>query len=168
VFAGECGLLRTASRFRAYPTAPGVEPDRHLKWHADGTVTGTTGAPLVRRLARVDLVGSPLSLVVSERGRETYLSQFQSESAMDGNINTLFTSLATTIRNVSVAVGIFAFMWGALQYATSGGSPHQLEMGKTAMKASLIGVGAIVLAATLVGIVFGALGGGAAAAAAGG
>jgi hypothetical protein len=77
---------------------------------------------------------------------------------MDGNINTLFTHLATTIRNVSVAVGIFAFMWGALQYATSGGSPHQLEMGKTAMKASLIGVGAIVLAATLVGIVFSAVG----------
>jgi hypothetical protein len=40
-------------------------------------------------------------------------------------------------------------------------------MGKTAMKASLIGVGAIVLAATLVGIVFGALGGGATAAAGG-
>ena len=81
-------------------------------------------------------------------------------SRMDGNINTLFNNLATTIRNVSVAVGVFAFMWGALQYATSGGSPHQLEMGKTAMKASLIGVGAIVLAATLVGIVFSALGGG--------
>jgi hypothetical protein len=80
---------------------------------------------------------------------------------MDGNINTLFNSLATTIRNVSLAIGVFAFMWGALQYATSGGSPHQLEMGKTAMKASLVGVGAIVLAATLVGIVFGALGGGA-------
>jgi len=79
---------------------------------------------------------------------------------MDGNINTLFNHLTTTIRNVSVAVGIFAFMWGALQYATSGGSPHQLEMGKTAMKASLIGVAAIVLAATLVGIVFSALGGG--------
>jgi len=79
---------------------------------------------------------------------------------MDGNINTLFNHLTTTIRNVSVAVGIFAFMWGALQYATSGGSPHQLEMGKTAMRASLIGVGAIVLAATLVGIVFSALGGG--------
>ena len=83
---------------------------------------------------------------------------------MDGNINTLFNSLATTIRNVSVAIGVFAFMWGALQYATSGGSPHQLEMGKTALKASLIGVGAIVLAATLIGIVFGALGGEAAAA----
>ena len=79
---------------------------------------------------------------------------------MDGSINTLFTHLATTIRNVSVAVGIFAFMWGAVQYATSGGSPHQLEMGKSAMKASLIGVAAIVLAATLVGIVFSALGGG--------
>lgn len=79
---------------------------------------------------------------------------------MDGNVNTLFTHLATDIRNVSVAVGVFAFMWGALQYATSGGSPHQLELGKAAMKASLIGVGAIVLAATLVGIVFSALGGG--------
>ena len=86
-------------------------------------------------------------------------------ASLDGNINTLFTSLATTIRNVSVAVGVFAFMWGAIQYATSGGSPHQLEVGKAAMKASLIGVGAVVLAATLVGIVFGALGGGAAVAA---
>jgi hypothetical protein len=82
---------------------------------------------------------------------------------MDGNINTLFNSLATDIRNVSVAVGVFAFMWGALQYATSGGSPHQLELGKTAMKASLIGVAAIVLAATLVSLVFSALGGGGAA-----
>jgi hypothetical protein len=83
---------------------------------------------------------------------------------MDGNINTLFNNLATTIRNISAAVGIFAFMWGALQYATSGGSPHQLELGKSAMKASLIGVGAIVLAATLVNIVLSALSGGAAAA----
>ena len=41
---------------------------------------------------------------------------------MDGNINTLFTSLATTIRNIAVAVGVFAFMWGAIQYATSGGA----------------------------------------------
>ena len=78
---------------------------------------------------------------------------------MDGNINTLFNNLATDIRNVSIAVGVFAFMWGALQYATSGGSPHQLELGKTAMKASLVGVGAIVLAATLVNLVFSALGG---------
>src|SRR5436190_11780738 len=81
-------------------------------------------------------------------------------ASMGGNINTLFNNLATDIRNAAVAIGVFAFMWGALQYATSGGSPHQLELGKTAMKASLIGVGAIVLAATLVGIVFSALGGG--------
>lgn len=86
---------------------------------------------------------------------------------MDGNINTLFNNLAMTIRNVSVAVGVFAFMWGALQYTTSGGSPHQLEMGKTAMRASAVGVAAIVLASTLIGIVFSALGGGAAAAAGG-
>ena len=79
---------------------------------------------------------------------------------MDGSINTLFNNLATDIRNVSVAVGIVAFMLGALQYATSGGSPHQLELGKTAMKASLIGVAAIVLAAAVVSAVVGALGGG--------
>src|ERR1051325_7233518 len=72
---------------------------------------------------------------------------------MDGNINTLFNNLATDIRNVSIAVGVFAFMWGALQYATSGGSPHQLELGKTAMKASLVGVGAILLGAPLVNLV---------------
>ena len=82
--------------------------------------------------------------------------------SMDANINTLFTNLATTIRNVSVAISVFAFMWGAIQYATSAGSPHQLELGKTAMKASVIGVGAVVLASTFVGIVFTALGGGAA------
>jgi hypothetical protein len=82
--------------------------------------------------------------------------------SMDANINTLFTNLATTIRNVSVAVCGFAFMWGAIQYATSAGSPHQLELGKTAMKAAVIGVGAVVLASTFVGIVFTALGGGAA------
>ena len=78
---------------------------------------------------------------------------------MDANINTLFTNLATTIRNVSVAISVFAFMWGAIQYATSAGSPHQLELGKTAMKAAVIGVGAVVLASTFVGIVFTALGG---------
>ena len=77
-------------------------------------------------------------------------------------INMLFTNLATTIRNVSVAISVFAFMWGAIQYATSAGSPHQLELGKTAMKASVIGVGAVVLASTFVGIVFTALGGSAA------
>ena len=79
---------------------------------------------------------------------------------MDGSINTLFNNLATDIRNVSVAVGVVAFMLGALQYATSGGSPHQLELGKTAMKASLIGVAAIVLASAVVSAVFSALGGG--------
>jgi hypothetical protein len=79
---------------------------------------------------------------------------------MDGNINTLFNNLADDIRKVSIAIGAFAFMWGALQYAMSGGSPHQLELGKTAMKASLVGVAAIVLAATLVTLVFNSLGGG--------
>jgi hypothetical protein len=48
---------------------------------------------------------------------------------MDGNINTLFNNLATDIRNVSVAVGVFAFMWGALQYATSKHNPHRRSKG---------------------------------------
>jgi hypothetical protein len=79
---------------------------------------------------------------------------------MDGNINTLFNNLADDIRNVAVAVGVFAFMWDAIQYATAGGSSHQMESGKTAMKSSLIGVAAIVLAATLIRMVYNALGGG--------
>jgi type IV secretion system pilin len=104
----------------------------------------------------VDVVGRAIG-----DGTATCIGMLQEVSvSMDGNINTLFNSLATTIRNIAVAVGVFAFMWGAIQYATSGGSPHQLELGKSAMKASLIGVGAVVLAATLVGIVFSALGAG--------
>jgi hypothetical protein len=82
---------------------------------------------------------------------------------MDAIVNSLFNNLATTIRNVSVAICVVAFMLGALQYATAGGSSHQLESGKSAMRASLVGVGAVVLAATLVQIVFSALSGGGAA-----
>ena len=41
---------------------------------------------------------------------------------MDGNINTLFTSLATTIRNIAVAVGVFAFMWGRFSTRRLGGA----------------------------------------------
>jgi hypothetical protein len=77
---------------------------------------------------------------------------------MDGIINGLFNNLATTLRNVSLAVGIVAFIWGALQYATSVGSTHQMEQGKTAMKAAVIGVGAVMLASAIVGVVFSALG----------
>jgi type IV secretion system pilin len=78
---------------------------------------------------------------------------------VDQQIITLFTNLSTTLRNVSLAIGTFAFIWGAIQYATAGGSPHQMEVGKAAMRSSLIGVGAVVLAATIVNIVFTALGG---------
>jgi Type IV secretion system pilin len=108
----------------------------------------------------MSLAVRPFRSLSSERGHSAE-SSLHPWHQMDGTINTLFNNLATDIRNVSVAVGIFAFMWGALQYATSGGSPHQLELGKTAMKASLVGVGAIVLASALVNLVFSALGGGA-------
>ena len=53
---------------------------------------------------------------------------------MDGNINTLFNNLATDIRNVSVAVGVFALMWGALQYAASGGSPSVVRPQRPAQR----------------------------------
>ena len=81
---------------------------------------------------------------------------------MDQQIIALFTNLSTVLRNISYAVGTFAFIWGALQYATAGGNPHQMELGKAAMRASLIGVGAVVLASTIVNIVFNSLGAGAA------
>src|SRR5437867_874302 len=105
------------------------------------------------------VVRSPLSLAVVGARLRACSSPVHVGCSMDGNINTLFNNLATDIRNVSVAIGVVAFMVGALMYATSGGSPHQMETGKTAMKASLIGVAAIVLAAAVVAAVVGALGG---------
>jgi len=138
-----------------------VNPRR--KRHAQGTLRALLMArsrhPASGRLS-MSLAGSPFPSPSSRRRLTGAEALSSVPLSMDGNINTLFTSLATTIRNVAVAVGVFAFMWGAIQYATSGGSPHQLELGKSAMKASLIGVGAVVLAATLVGIVFSALGSG--------
>jgi hypothetical protein len=79
---------------------------------------------------------------------------------MDQQVIALFTNLAAVLRNIVVAVGTFAFMWGALQYGTAGGSPHQMEQGKAAMKASAVMVAAVVLASTIVNIVFNALAGG--------
>ena len=100
----------------------------------------------------------PLSLAGLVEGHE---NNGRFHHLIEGNIITLFNSLATTFRNISIAVGTVAFMWGALIYATAGGSPRQMEQGKAAMVASVVGVGAVVLATAIVTIVRNALSGGA-------
>jgi hypothetical protein len=100
----------------------------HGNWHGGGTLAETITRRPVKRLA-VSLVDRPFHSLSSKRGRERS-SPGHVGCSMDGSINTLFNNVATDIRNVSVAVGVVAFMLGALQYATSGGSPHQLELGK--------------------------------------
>jgi len=63
-------------------------------------------------------------------------------------INGLFTNLLNIGVGVAVTVAAFALMWGAFIYMTAGGSPRQMETGKSAMVNALTGLG-IVLSARL-------------------
>jgi uncharacterized membrane protein len=80
---------------------------------------------------------------------------------MEGNITTLFNSLATTFRNISIAVGTGCVYVGSAHLRYRGREPRQMEQGKAAMVASVVGVGAVVLATAIVTIVRNALSGGA-------
>lgn len=64
-------------------------------------------------------------------------------------INTLFTNLLNVGLGVAVTVAAFYLMVGAFIYMSAGGSPHQMERGKSAMLNALAGL-AIVLAARVI------------------
>jgi hypothetical protein len=81
---------------------------KHANWHGRGTLAGTITARLAKRLG-VSLVDRPFHSCRRGEFESSEVSFFVG-SGMDGNINTLFNNLATDIRNVSVAVGVFAFM----------------------------------------------------------
>ena len=66
-------------------------------------------------------------------------------------INHLFTSLLNIGLGVAVTVAAFFLMWGAFMYMSAGGSPHQMERGKTAMLNALAGL-AIVLSARVIAV----------------
>lgn len=64
-------------------------------------------------------------------------------------INGLFTNLLNIGLGVGVTVAAFYLMWGAYLYMSAGGSPHQMERGKSAMFNALFGL-VIVLSARMV------------------
>ena len=55
-------------------------------------------------------------------------------------INSLFTNLLNVGLGVAVTVAAFFLMWGAFIYMSAGGSPHQMERGKSAMMNALAGL----------------------------
>jgi hypothetical protein len=75
-------------------------------------------------------------------------------------INTLFTSLLNVGLGVAVTVAAFYLMWGAFIYMSAGGSPHQMEKGKSAMLNALAGLAIVLASRIIVGMIQSAIGGG--------
>ena len=73
-------------------------------------------------------------------------------------INTLFTNLLNIGVGVGVTVAAFFLMWGAFVYMSAGGSPHQMERGKSAMVNALAGLAIVLSARVIAGMIQSALG----------
>ena len=76
-------------------------------------------------------------------------------------INSLFTNLLNIGLGVAVTVAAFFLMWGAFIYMSAGGSPHQMERGKSAMMNALAGLAIVLSARVIAGMISSALGSGA-------
>jgi len=74
------------------------------------------------------------------------MNPYSKEQPLVESINRLFTNLLTIGVGVAVTIAAFALMWGAFIYMTAGGSPRQMESGKSAIVNALVGL-AIVLSA---------------------
>lgn len=72
-------------------------------------------------------------------------------------INQLFTNLLNIGMGAAVAVAAFFLMWGAFVYMSAGGSPHQMERGKSAMFNALAGLAIVLAAHVIVGMIQAAL-----------
>ncbi len=75
-------------------------------------------------------------------------------------INSLFTNLLNIGLGVAVTVAAFFLMWGAFIYMSAGGSPHQMERGKSAMMNALAGLAIVLSARVVAGMIRSALGAG--------
>ncbi|CCF85741.1 pilin [Nitrolancea hollandica] len=73
-------------------------------------------------------------------------------------INNLFTNLLNIGLGAAVTVAAFFLMWGAFIYMSAGGSPHQMERGKSAMVNAIAGLAIVLSARVLAGLVQSALG----------
>ncbi len=80
---------------------------------------------------------------------------------MENSIGGLFTNLLNIGVGVAVTVSAFFLMWGAFIYMSAGGSPRQMESGKSAMLNALVGLGIALSARVIAGLIQGALAGGA-------
>jgi len=67
-----------------------------------------------------------------------------------GDLTQTISNLVGILLGVVGAVGVGYFVFGAYQYLTASGAPHQMERGKTAMLTALAG---IVLAMVAFGVV---------------
>ena len=73
-------------------------------------------------------------------------------------INALFTNLLNIGFGVAVTAGAFFLMWGAFLYMSAGGSPRQMESGKSAMLNALVGLAIALSARVIAGTIQQALG----------
>ena len=73
-------------------------------------------------------------------------------------INKLFENLLDIGLGVGVTVAAFFVMWGAFLYMSAGGSPHQMERGKTAIVNAIAGLAIVLLARAIAGMIKDALG----------
>jgi hypothetical protein len=73
-------------------------------------------------------------------------------------INSLFTNLLNIGLGVAVTVAAFFLMWGAFMYMSAGGSPHQMERGKSAMLNALAGLAIVLSARVIAGMIQNAIG----------
>ena len=67
-----------------------------------------------------------------------------------GDLTQTISNLVGILLGVVGGVGVAYFVFGAYQYLTASGAPHQMERGKTAMLTALAG---IVLAMVAFGVV---------------
>lgn len=74
-------------------------------------------------------------------------------------INTLFTNLLNVGLGVAVTVAAFYLMVGAFIYMSAGGSPLQMERGKSAMLNALAGLAIVLAARVIAGMIQSALAG---------
>ena len=75
-------------------------------------------------------------------------------------INSLFTNLLNVGLGVAVTVAAFFLMWGAFIYMSAAGSPRQMEQGKSAMVNAIGGLGLVLSARLIAGMIQSALGAG--------
>ena len=73
-------------------------------------------------------------------------------------INALFTNLLTIGTEVGVTVAALFLMWGAYMYMSAGGSPHQMERGKSAMWNAVVGLVIVVSARVIASMIRSAVG----------